>query len=296
MQTPADAGNCGAVLAISAVASSVSSGTVVFSNSNNVSFGMSGSTITASAGAAGGGGVAISAGSQSVSTGTVSFANSNGITFGMSGSSRITASFNQTDVSYSVFQPTEYLVWTNGQHGQASLAIHPVTAPNVVFSQIGMNVIFSGSTNATATVSYTFNFGIYTRAVSSISLVSSTSFSGTINHSGTVNGSLYNGQRMVTAPWTSTLTKGDYWIGIQSSTTFAGTNSISFSQVIATQIASIFSGILGNASAATAQASLGLGYYSATTGAMPTSIGFSEITGTLQFGMRPPIYQLAVSV
>jgi len=59
MRTPAEIADCGTGgsgggnLAISASASSVSSGTVVFSNSNNVSFGMNGSTVTASAGPSG---------------------------------------------------------------------------------------------------------------------------------------------------------------------------------------------------------------------------------------------------
>src|SRR5258706_6236596 len=99
MQTPSDAGACGAELAVSASGNSVSQGTVVFSNSNNVSFGMAGSTITASAGVAGGGGVGISAGTQSVSTGTVRFSNSNGVTFAMAGSATVTASFSRLNYS-----------------------------------------------------------------------------------------------------------------------------------------------------------------------------------------------------
>ncbi len=66
---------------------------LTFSDGGNVSFGLNGSVITASAPAGGGGGVALSAGTQSVSTGTMVFANSNGVTFGMSGSSQITASY-----------------------------------------------------------------------------------------------------------------------------------------------------------------------------------------------------------
>jgi hypothetical protein len=62
-----------------------------FSNSNGVSFGINGNTITASV-VGGGAPFAISGGTQSVSTGTVVFSNSNGVTFGMSGSSRMTAS------------------------------------------------------------------------------------------------------------------------------------------------------------------------------------------------------------
>ncbi len=82
-------------VAVSAGSQSVDSGTVVFSNSNNVSFGMSGSSrITASASFPAETPFGLSAGSQSVSTGTLVFSNENGFIFGMSGSSRVTASFD----------------------------------------------------------------------------------------------------------------------------------------------------------------------------------------------------------
>jgi hypothetical protein len=70
---------------------------LVFSNSNNVTFGLNGSTITASASGAGGadGVNIIAAGTQTANTtGTVVFSNSNGVTFGMSNSSVVTASHN----------------------------------------------------------------------------------------------------------------------------------------------------------------------------------------------------------
>lgn len=72
-------------------------GTVVFSNSNNVTFGMTNSSIiTASISVPPETPFAISAGTQSVSTGTMVFSNSNNVSFGMSGSSRITASASET--------------------------------------------------------------------------------------------------------------------------------------------------------------------------------------------------------
>lgn len=66
---------------------------VTFANSNGVSFGLSGSVITASAAGAAGG-VAMAAGTQTATSGTVGFGNANGVTFGMAGSSQITASHN----------------------------------------------------------------------------------------------------------------------------------------------------------------------------------------------------------
>lgn len=64
-------------------------GTVIFSNANNISFGLSNGTMTASVAA--GAGVAVAGGGQTATAGTVVFSNSNGISFGLAGSSRMTA-------------------------------------------------------------------------------------------------------------------------------------------------------------------------------------------------------------
>ena len=77
---------------ISAGTTSVALGQAVFSNSNNITFGLNGSTLTASASFSQTA-TPIAAGTQQATAG-VSFVNSNGITFGMSNSSDITASFN----------------------------------------------------------------------------------------------------------------------------------------------------------------------------------------------------------
>ena len=82
-------------VALGAGTQTQTSGTVVFSNSNGVSFGLSNGTMTASA--AGGGGAGdgyniLAAGSQTANTtGTVLFSNGGGVTFGMNNSSQITA-------------------------------------------------------------------------------------------------------------------------------------------------------------------------------------------------------------
>jgi len=83
----------GVPTAISAGATLGSSGTIVFSNLNGVTFGMVGNTITATVTPGAAAGIAaIEAGTQTATSGTVAFVNSNGITFGMSGSSQVTAS------------------------------------------------------------------------------------------------------------------------------------------------------------------------------------------------------------
>lgn len=128
--------------ALSAGTQSGNTGTIVFANSNGITFGMSGSsqvtasvatsyaasdhshgnptlaltnltgttasasngfTLSLSAAAPGaGGGIAAGAGSQTATSGTVVFANSNFMTFGMSGSSQITGSYLPGNVSVGV--------------------------------------------------------------------------------------------------------------------------------------------------------------------------------------------------
>lgn len=91
---PAESG-----VGISAAGSSQTAGNIVFSNSNGVSFGMNGSTVTASVAAAGGAQTGISGivvSNTTYSSGTVTFQNANGITFGSSGANGISASYNST--------------------------------------------------------------------------------------------------------------------------------------------------------------------------------------------------------
>lgn len=92
-------GGGGGGIAAAAGTQTATTGTVVFSNSNNFTFGMSGSTrITASFSESthshSTAPSAVAAGTQTGTSGTIVFANSNGLTFGMSGSSQITASHN----------------------------------------------------------------------------------------------------------------------------------------------------------------------------------------------------------
>lgn len=82
--TVSSVGGAGGGVAVSAGANSQSTGTVIFSNLNGVSFGLDAGTLTASVvGAAPG---SISAGTTNVALGEVVFSNSNGVSFGLNGS------------------------------------------------------------------------------------------------------------------------------------------------------------------------------------------------------------------
>ena len=113
MSVAAPGGGGGA--AISAGANSTNAGTVVFSNSNGVSFGMDGAgviTATVVPGAAAGI-AAVQAGTQTQTSGTLVFANSNGMTFGLSGSSQLTGSYT-VPASSSLVGANGIMLSTNG--------------------------------------------------------------------------------------------------------------------------------------------------------------------------------------
>ena len=78
---------------VSAGTQQASSGTVIFSNANGVSFGMSNSSVVTASIATVQGSIGVSAGTSSANLSAVTFSNSNGISFGLNGSV-VTASVN----------------------------------------------------------------------------------------------------------------------------------------------------------------------------------------------------------
>lgn len=137
----------------SAGANSISSGTLNFSNSNNVTFGMDANgVVTASANAAGVGDgfVYASAGTQvGNSTGTLLFANSNGVTFGMSNSSVITASHNGLTTAMASNRGTDFVQATAAFAGTSASG---TIASNGISVSIGPYITTAMLSNA-ATIS-----------------------------------------------------------------------------------------------------------------------------------------------
>lgn len=176
--------------------------------------------------------------------------------------------------------------------GQSSLHIQPLMLPNVQHDHIGFYLLFSNNTNSTGSVTISQWVGLYTRNASTLSLLSSTSTSRGHTFSGTGGDfSLQHGMRALTIPWTNTITQGDYWLGVISRTTSGGANA-TLSQVLRSEQASGFSGVLGVASDNSAQWVLGLGTYSTNTTGIPNSIAFSEIGGNAAVPRRPPLFFL----
>jgi hypothetical protein len=134
----------------------------------------------------------------------------------------------------------------------------------------------------------TMQAGVYTRNASTLSLLNSSSGSFSINGSGTASSNNNSGWRNITMPWATTQTAGIYWLATRGSTATAGNNaSLSLARVSVQS--SSFSGLMGVASNRSAQAVLGLGYYSVSSGGLPASIGFNQIDGSAPIAQRRPM-------
>lgn len=79
-----------------------------------------------------------------------------------------------------------------------------------------------------------------------------------------------------------------------SRTTSGGANA-SMSHMAASNVNSNFVGLFGQSNNTTQQFTLGQGVYSATTSAMPGSIGFSQIRGSDSAGLRGAAIMFASS-
>ena len=75
-----------AITGVSAGSTSITTGNIIFSNANGVSFGLSGSTLTGSVGSFVAAPVNVSAGTQSENLGTLVFSNSGNVSFGLNNS------------------------------------------------------------------------------------------------------------------------------------------------------------------------------------------------------------------
>jgi len=195
-------------IAISALGSSVSIGTIVFSISNNVSFGMAGSTITASVMA---GGVNFSAGTTSNNLSAVTFSNSNGVSFGLNGSV-LTASVAAQALGVKLFSQDADFV-TNFPVAQNALSIQKVSLPmSLIATQLAIVGALSGAAASSGAI--TVSHAVYTFQAGTASLASSASraFSWT-SGSATTATDVYggaSGTRYRTVPVSYALTPGDY--------------------------------------------------------------------------------------
>lgn len=298
---------------ISAGTTSNNLGSIVFSNSNGVSFGLNGSTITASAV---GGGVNI-ANSQTTYTsgianlieggGAITIASTTGQSYlfsvpqtsSISGTGQVSISVNASTISIGVpnaltlsyFNPQDAYVQVAGQIGQSSLFVQPMQAPNVQFDRIVVPIIYSNASNSSNSQTISLYVGIYTKNVSTLSSISSVLYTTNMSASGRVGTNYQNfgGVRLITIGLTGTLTEGQYWVGMLSRTT-SNAGGATLSNVLASQMNSSFSGLFGAASNKSIQYTRGLGVLSVQTAAMPNTIAFSDLYGNSSAVLRQPLF------
>lgn len=298
------------------VMAQVSSGTLTLAGGNNITLSQNGNAVSiiGGAGGGGGGGIALANSETTYTSGTanlnvaggaMTIASTTGQSFNFSvpqtssltATGAVSLSTNGSTISIgapaaltlSYFNPKEGYVQVTGQQGQGSLHIQPSQIPNITFDRVVMPVVFTGATGSTASVTLSAWMGVYTRTQSTLSLFTSYSTSNALTHSGTANSSQNVGLKLFTMGATSSLGEGQYFIGIVSRTTSGGANA-TISQILASQQASNYAGLWGQAVNATQQYTRGLGLYTATTAGMPNSIGLSEINGTASIALRQPMF------
>jgi hypothetical protein len=244
-------------------ASTVSSGTVQFANSNGLTFGLGGSTITGS-------------------FSTLSFANSNGVALGVNGST-VTASLPTVHYFENDLSPNNALFAQTGS-GAINMSLQRVSVPYQI-SATQMDLLGALTVVAQTHCSYTLSAAVYTFNASTLSMASSSSFAVTVNSSVYTNFSGTRYRSMALGTWN--LTPGEYYFanmvscngpaGTTGSFSFFGQNSVSIN------------GVEGNASNYSAY--FGPGIYSAATGAFPAAISRSDINQTGSASTNNPVAQ-----
>jgi len=259
-------------------------GSLVFSNSNGVSFGLQESAssyvMTMSASNVGAGGLgSISAGTQQATSSQVVFANSNGVSFGVNGST-ITA------------QSKQISLWSNNRAGGNKDAQNGVLSlQRVAFGArldaTRADLIGSIATTIATDGTYGISLGMYTLSGSTASLVSSATVSVTWNsNSLSTAASLFGGQtgqRWRSVPLgTWSITAGDYLLGILFTQSGGGGFSVPM-------------GFVGSESnqvlyepSETNLPYFGAGKYSTTTAALPASVQLSQVVQTISYGFGFP--------
>lgn len=300
------------------------SGTIVLSNSNNISFGISLTNssyiITASyAGVSGIGGLV--GGTQTATSGTVIFSNSNNITFGMSLSNIITARLNAISslstptggAGQAAFSNFAGVYWgANGatitanigasffQQGVVGLGLNSIAigGSNLSFQRVSvplqvnateMDLLGNLTVAASGAGSYTLSAALYTFSASTASLASSTSIGYTFNSGTTVSSSLYGGNSGTL--WYSiplatwNVAPGEYMLALMGSMTGAGAAAMNVYGGSMISIVGAYGG--GNQSA-----TFDDGLYSVMTTAFPASVHLSAINQTGASVLGQPFFRI----
>ncbi len=275
----------GGAINVSAGTTSGNLQTLQFDNGNGVTFGLDGSTVTASVAAGAGGGVAIADGVGTQTSGTVQFSNSNNITFGLNNGT-MTASY-QGPYEVLFWRPND-LITTVGAPINNSASIiycpmdHNLTATR--FDYIASVNVATAANNSSAGFLYSATAVLYTKNGGTLSSLSSATTANqmtwTSNATGSVTGAFY-----LSIPLNVNAQADKYWVGAQISTRatgLTGANTTSLGNTVSmmgvgSAIAGAFS--IREPGSATANSNgwfSGMGMYSGTSNF--STIAFSNMT------------------
>ena len=271
--------------------------TVSFRGEGVASVGISNGSVVISVPSGGGGltNINVSGGTTSQNLSNLVFSNANGLSFGLDGST-ITASCDG-NVTYQGFNPNPNMIQAYVAQGRGTLHVQRMpSAPNFTFDRVVLGLQYSNATNSSNSCTVSLSFGIYSLNVSTLSLIGSNSTSFNISNSGTAGSySLYSGARLITLGMSSSLSAGDYWIGIHSNTTTSGGAGMTINQIGRSALNSVFAGRIGLANNASYASEMGLGVFSASFATdMPSAISMTQlINGTATVVQRKPFYSFA---
>jgi hypothetical protein len=208
------------VRSVSAGTTNATGNQIVFSNSNGVSFGANGATVTASV-ATSLTNINVSAGTTSNNLSAITFSNSNNVSFGLNAST-ITATVENRLTAFSWPQPFHQTFFTISD---ATFSLQKIYLPmHMTATRMEVLMDLTGNTNSTGAL--TFSAAVYTLSGSTASLASSGSrqiswTSGTSTTNTSVYGGV-SGTRYRTLAINLTMTPGDYLLGYHFRTTNNG--------------------------------------------------------------------------
>lgn len=271
--------------------------TVSFRGEGVASVGISNGSVIVSVPSGGGGltNINVSAGTQTNDLSNLIFSNANGVSFGLDNST-ITASCDG-NITYNGFNPNPNIIHAYIAQGAGTMHVQKMpSAPNFTFDRVVMGLQYSNASNSSNSCTVSLSFGIYSLNASTLSLIGSNSTSFNITNSGTAGSySLYSGARLIDLPMSSSLSAGDYYIGIWSRTTTGGGAGMTINQIGRSALNSAFAGRIGLANNASYGPEMGLGVYSVSfSTAMPSAISMTQlINGTATAVQRSPFYSFA---
>lgn len=300
VQYPPAAAGAGGVAIQGSGTAVVSNSTVQFANSNGLTFGLNGSTVTASHN-----GLtaetqvfvgALAAVGSTATSGTVSFSNSPTISFGMNGQTVTASAAAAPNMSFweNFHAPTGAIMQVaslNTPWFFPLTEINPVPGA-ITIDSIGLGV--SGATNTSSVPAHTISLsvGLY-KLNNSTQLTMINSFSLSTGTAASVDSaflSWYAGVRhitMVSSRWSAqpVLTAGgSYWMGIAAAT--AGSSLALSFMGGGYNAPQNFSGEVGS-SFTTRPMYPFFGAYSAVSAGLPAAVSVGEVVNAVQYGNKP---------